>query len=412
MTKQEVLHFLQSYSNSGSALGLSRVELLLDYLQHPQKDLKMIHVAGTNGKGSTIAFLSSVLTEEGYRVGRFQSPWVFDYEEQIRIGEENISEPDFVRIGQKVMDTAKQMVADGHEMPTEFEMLFPMALLYFKEKNCDIVLVEVGLGGEGDATNVIPTPLISIITKISFDHMNYLGDTLEKIATAKAGIIKPLGKVLLASQQPEAKEVFDQKIKSVKGEALPLLELPNDVETGMKGEYQKENAALAFSALMALKSMGYSVSEEGIRRGMKKACWPGRFELLAKEPLFIIDGAHNEDGVRALAQALKQDYPGKEFCLIVGILGDKAYDKMLDIMLPFAKKAVCVTPPNPRALPGEELGKVIAKKRKDLPIIICKDLKEALEKGYFKEKEDTLAFGSLYYIGRLRKEFLLLTDEK
>ena len=422
MTKEEILIFLQSHSNSGSALGLTRVELLFDYLGHPEKELPIVHVAGTNGKGSTIAFLSAILSEAGYRVGRFQSPWVFCYEEQIRLGECPISDEDFMLVGTKVIDAAKEMVRDGYEMPTEFEMLFPMACLYFKEKQCDIALVEVGLGGEGDATNVIPTPILSVITKISYDHMNYLGDSLEEIAKAKAGIIKKGGAVLLQKQKDSVMPVFLNRIKEVDGNLLPLHTLPNTEELhlsewgdgaasewsdllGLKGVYQTENASLAYSAAIALKNMGYDISNHDLFWGLKNAKWPGRFEVLSKEPLFIIDGAHNEDGAKALATSLKRIYNGRKFLFIIGILADKEYEKMLEELLPFASKVLCVTPLNPRALSAKELSEVIKKKNPALQVMPCKSVEEALQKAYYEENEDTVAFGSLYYIGEIRRRF-------
>lgn len=427
MTRKEVLDFLQSHSNSGSALGLSRVELLLDYLHHPEKDLKVVHVAGTNGKGSTIAFLSSILEQANYRVGRFQSPWVFSYEEQIRIGEEPIGEEDFVNVGTKVINAAKQMEKDGYEMPTEFEMLFPMACLFFKEKNCDIALIEVGLGGEGDATNVIPTPVLAVITRIAYDHMNYLGDTLEKIAEAKAGIIKSGGRVLLQKQAENVMPVFERRVKEAGGKLVSLCELPK-VENilknhpkffekerkkdnsklwenilGLKGSYQIENASLAYSAAIQLRSLKYEISDIDIYYGLKNAKWPGRFEILGRKPLFIIDGAHNVDGAHALAASLKQMYPKKKFSFITGILADKEYSKMLDVLLPFANQIYCVTPDNPRALPGEKLAEAIREKNENLPIKICTSIEEALSLTKSDIQQDTLAFGSLYYLGKLRK---------
>ncbi|MCR4674226.1 MAG: bifunctional folylpolyglutamate synthase/dihydrofolate synthase, partial [Lachnospiraceae bacterium] len=329
MTKSELLQFLQSYSNSGSALGLSRVELLLDYLDHPERKLTFIHVAGTNGKGSVIAFLSSVLSIAGYKVGRFQSPWIFDYEEQIKIGEEMISEEDFIHVGEMVKRAAEKMVADGFEMPTEFEMLVPMAFLYFVKENCNLVLLEVGLGGEGDATNVIPTPLLAVITKISYDHMNYLGDTLEEIAKAKAGIIKKGGKVVIAPQTEGVRKVFEEKTNLCQGTLIEVTPLPKEFSLGLKGSYQKENAAISYGVLQELKFLGYDISEKEIEEGFLKTRWPGRFELLNEEPVFLVDGAHNEDGANALAKSLKEYFPNKKFHMIVGILADKAYDKML-----------------------------------------------------------------------------------
>ncbi|MCR5547023.1 MAG: bifunctional folylpolyglutamate synthase/dihydrofolate synthase [Lachnospiraceae bacterium] len=405
MTKNQLLSFLQSYSNSGSALGLSRVELLLDYLSHPEKKLKFVHVAGTNGKGSTIAFLSSVLSQAGYRVGRFQSPWIFDYEEQIRIGETLISEEDLIAVGKEVISCAKQMVKDGYEMPTEFEMLVPMAFLYFLKQNCDIVLLEVGLGGEGDATNVIPTPLISVITKISYDHMNYLGETIEEIAMAKAGIIKEGGKVVLSPQPREAEEVFSKRINLCHGDLFEWKEIPKEFVLGLKGGYQRENASLAYTTLLLLQQLGYEISNEDMKKGFESATWPGRFEVLKEQPLFLVDGAHNEDGARALAKALEETYPDKKFSVIIGILADKEYEKILDLMLPYANKVFCITPENPRALPKEDLKQVIVEKKKGLPVTCCESLFDALKESYYNDNEPTLAFGSLYYVGKIRKLF-------
>ena len=278
------------------------------------------------------------------------------------------------------------------------------------------------LGGEGDATNVIPTPILSVITKISYDHMNYLGDSLEEIAKAKAGIIKKGGAVLLQKQKDSVMPVFLNRIKEVDGNLLPLHTLPNTEELhlsewgdgaasewsdllGLKGVYQTENASLAYSAAIALKNMGYDISNHDLFWGLKNAKWPGRFEVLSKEPLFIIDGAHNEDGAKALATSLKRIYNGRKFLFIIGILADKEYEKMLEELLPFASKVLCVTPLNPRALSAKELSEVIKKKNPALQVMPCKSVEEALQKAYYEENEDTVAFGSLYYIGEIRRRF-------
>lgn len=420
MTYGEAMEYISGIARFGSHLGLQNVRTLMQYLGNPQDRLKIVHVGGTNGKGSTVSFLSHILMRSGYKTGIYTSPYIERFTERIRIGDEEIGEDDLGRLTESVRDATEEMLRDGYGQPTEFEIVCAIAFLYFTEQECDICVVEVGLGGRLDATNVIPCPLLAVITTISYDHMEYLGNTLGQIAFEKAGIIKRGGDVLLYPQEKEAGEVFLQVSREREAclhhAAMPERILSADLSgtvfllngreyrIRMLGLNQTKNASMAVHAAVLLQKKGYSISEDDIREGLWDTTWPGRFELRRKDPCVILDGAHNLEGMQVLAENLRLYFGDKKIRLIIGILKDKEYGKMLDVILPKADCAYAVCPPSDRALPAGELAGEI-RKRSAIPTVIEPDPAKAYDEAVGKSsREDVVvACGSLYYLGILRK---------
>ncbi len=366
---------------TGSRLGLSRMAELLERLGRPQDDLRFVHVAGTNGKGSVCAYLSRILRCAGLKVGVFSSPWLVDFEEQIQINGTNISPDELREIAEVIRDAADAM--DDH--PTEFEMVFAAALCAFARAQCEMVILEVGLGGRLDATNVIDAPEVCVITPIGFDHTYILGDTIEAIAREKAGIIKQGTCVITCPQEKDAARVIADRAKEVE---VPLFVSDESrlmvgavdenlavrtfayrsqtYQTQMLASYQPRNAALAIEAAQAMRGRGFRVSEAAIEEGVSQAQLVGRFQIVGRNPLTIIDGSHNPMGVRALMETL-EDVCGKKRCVfIMGVLADKDVETMVDTAMPHAEAFVTATPPNPRALSGEMLAELLREKVAEL----------------------------------------------
>ena len=434
-----VLFFLEKVRKRGSMPGLERISALLSLLGDPQKDLKYVHVAGTNGKGSVCAFLASILASSGLVCGVFSSPWIQRYTEQIRIvspgGIGEISPEDLALVTDEIRRACLPLEKEGPGLPTEFELLTAAAILYFRRKRCDIVILEAGMGGRLDSTNVIPCPEAAVLTPISMDHEAFLGHTLTEIAGEKAGIIKEGCSVVSAPQKEEVLSVIKERCLE-KGASLTIAQVPRLLSSGplgteftlegygpgpegeekaeasdpspfrirLAGAFQPQNASLALQAALVLGKKGFPVTGASIRQGLFKAIWPGRFEILSADPPFIIDGAHNPDGIRALTESLSLCFPGKKLTMIAGVLADKDYEAMFREMIPFAESYITVTVPNPRALPAEDLAEYIRKcGGRAQP---SSSLEEALEKALCLQKKGhtagILAFGSLYYIGKIR----------
>lgn len=341
------------------SLGLERTRELLHALGDPQDRLRFVHVAGTNGKGSTCALCASILEQAGYRVGLFTSPALYRFEDRLRVNGSIISLEELRDITLRVKDAADAM--DEH--PTEFELLTAVAFCYFERSACDIVVMEVGLGGRLDSTNVIETAEASVITPISFDHCALLGSTLAKIAGEKAGIIKRGAPVVSAPQEPEVRTVIEDAAANAQSTlvevALAQLEGTNerfsyrertDLSLGLAGPFQLVNAATALDTIDLLKSRGWSVSEEAIREGLRAASWPGRFEVVCEEPLILFDGGHNVSGMDALARALNDRYPSHARIVLTGVLADKDHEAMAKRLVSFADEIIAITPSNSRAL--------------------------------------------------------------
>ncbi|MCR5651593.1 MAG: bifunctional folylpolyglutamate synthase/dihydrofolate synthase [Lachnospiraceae bacterium] len=419
MNYEDARRYIDSIARFGSKLGLENIENLMKDLGDPQKKMRFVHVAGTNGKGSTVAFLSQILISSGYRTGMYTSPFVERFSERIRVDGEEIGEEDFARLATKVKEAAVRMKEEGKGEPTEFEVITAIAFLYFFEKKCDICVLEVGLGGRLDATNVIKEPLLCMITPISYDHTDILGDTLEKIAFEKAGIIKKDSTVLVYPQENGVMEVIEGVCRERKADLFvcPLPDGPSksgingvDFELeGIKysisllGDYQINNASMAVKAAQILRDKGFDIKPDQVKEGLFKAGWPARFEMIRREPRVVIDGSHNVQGMLRLSSSLRLYFQDTPVIFIIGILKDKDYGKMLDEILPLAKEVYTVTVPSGRSLSADELLSEV-KKRSGVPAKAVPDpvsaYKEALKKA---EASDVIcACGSLYYVGLIR----------
>ena len=382
---------------------LDLIRVLLMRLGNPEKKIAAVHITGTNGKGSTSAFLTQMLTEGGYKTGLYTSPAMTRITERIRIGLTEIPEAAFAAYAERVRAEAEKMAAAGEGSPSEFEQVTALAFLYFAEEACDIAVIEAGLGGRLDATNVIPAPLLAIFTPVSFDHMEVLGDTLALIAAEKAGIIKlGTGAVLSAPQEEEVLQVLKGRAAEM-GVPFYAAGVP-DIDVSFAGSYQRGNASLAAAAVRLLADR-FPVSEAAVRRGAETMRWPGRYELLQTDPCVIADGAHNAAGVRTLMESLSGQYPGKRFIFITGVLADKQVDEMLDAAAPYAKMFFTVTPDSVRALPAEALCERL--RERGLKAEACESAEAAVRRALdAADVSDVIcAFGSFYFIGKVRSCF-------
>lgn len=421
MNYRECRVYIDNAQKYGSVLGLDNMREMLQRLGNPQDSLEFVHVAGTNGKGSVLAYISTVLARAGYQVGRYVSPPIYTYLERMEINGAAISEEDFARHLTAVAEVVASMTEEGLPHPTPFEIETAVAFLYFKEEKCHIVALETGLGGLLDATNLITTTKLAIITSISMDHMDYLGNTLREIARNKAGIIKPGCQVVTALQKDEAMEVVKNTCRNLqvsmyvadKKEAYvkkrdymgQIFEYHGETyEINMAGVFQIENAVVALRALELLQESGYSISREQMLEGMKNTHWGGRFTVLKKSPIFIIDGAHNPEAALKLEESVREYFPGKTIYYIMGVFKDKEYEKVAKITAPYAREIFTVaTPNNERALPPEALARVVKKYNKH--VSSRKTLEEAVEAAYSKAKEEDviIAFGSLSFLGNITR---------
>jgi dihydrofolate synthase/folylpolyglutamate synthase len=421
MDIREAMEFINSTTWQGSRLGLERMELLLRMLGNPEKKLKYIHIAGTNGKGSTAVMLASVLTEAGYKTGLYTSPYIQCFNERIQIDGRNIPDESII----SEVENLKDFIAVMEDKPTEFEIITVIAFLYFYHCQCDIVVLEVGMGGRLDSTNIIPTPEVAIITAIDLDHTRELGDTIEKIAREKAGIIKRDCDLVLYQQKRSVYEIINSvcaeqsaRIHSVdfnhieitrsdmSGQCM-IFENHSNVKINLRGEYQQKNAAVVLKTLDVLVKKGWRISETDIRKGMEKAKWPGRFELLSKEPYFLVDGAHNPNGVQALANNIEVYFKNKKIIFLIGVLMDKNYEAMMKIILPYGNRFIVVQPENPRALSKSELANFL-RESFDVNVIEAINVKDGINSALEMVGEDEIiiAFGSLYMVGSIRSFFL------
>ena len=383
MNYEEAMNFIQNTNKFGSVLGLDNIRELLERLGNPQDQLRVVHIAGTNGKGSTLAFLAGIFRESGYRAGRYVSPASFSYEERFRINEENISKKDLCFYMEKIKNVAEEMVKDGLSHPTMFEIETALSFLYFLDKKVDVVLLETGMGGRLDATNVVKKPIATVIASIGMDHMQFLGDTLEKIASEKVGIIKEGCPVISYDNTKEVNEVIKNKAKqmhakvtfvnsagirvlqeSLNGESFSYRSSDGrwyeKIEIPLLGRHQINNAALALETLNVIKNY-YCISDFQTEDGMRKTIWRGRIEILEREPMVICDGAHNPDGAKSLLSFLQNNFTNQRLIYIMGVLSDKDYEQMVQILAPAADKIYTVAPDNPRALSSRELCNCISK---------------------------------------------------
>ncbi len=425
MNYNESLKYIEETHKFGMRLGLDNIEKLLELLGNPQDKLNIIHVAGTNGKGSTCSFITSILKGSGYKVGLYTSPYLETFTERIRINGINIPQEDVARIVTLIKKKIDYMVANGYHYPTEFEIVTAMAFYYYYEQNVDFVALEVGLGGRYDATNVIKTSKVSVITSISLDHVGILGDTIAKIAYEKGGIIKENGVAIVYDQSDEAKDViksickeknaqyiearFDN-VKIIKSDinsqtySCKLMDKKyNDLEIELIGEHQINNSIVALNTIEYLnKTENLNINEDAIRLGLINTRWPGRIEKIMDKPTFIIDGAHNEDGAKSLARALEKNFNNKKSTLLIGMLEDKDIDGVLDILMPYFDKVITTTPDNPRAIDCEILKEKISKYTDD--VISNSNIEEDVKYTFDNAGEDDviISAGSLYMIGTVR----------
>ena len=376
MNIEEALSYIHKTKWLGTKPGLSRTRRLLGALGDPQKSLKFVHVAGTNGKGSTCAMIASILHESGFCVGLYTSPYITVFNERMQVDGQNITDDELIHIVETIRPAADAMTDDP---PTEFEVITAAAMLYFLEKKCDLVVLEVGMGGTLDSTNVIEAPecACSVICAIGLDHTAYLGDTVEKIAAVKAGILKENAPVVMYPEKESVEKVIrsaakekhcpltapDFSLLSVQKYSLDGIDFSYGALSGLHlpliGTYQPCNAAVAIETARVLRMRGYSISDEDIRRGLSEVVWKGRFEVLRKEPVFLLDGSHNPHGMRATVDAIRQYFGEQKLHFVLGAMADKDVSTMLSLLLPEAERFYTVTAPNPRAMTGEELAQRI-----------------------------------------------------
>ena len=427
MNYDEAMNYIEAVSCSGIMPGLVRIQALLERTGNPEKKCNVIHVAGTNGKGSVCTYIASVLMKAGYRVGRYVSPTLFDYRERIQINGQWISKEDLVHWMDIVRQANAQMQIDGIEGASAFEIETVVAFLYFQNSGCDFVVLETGMGGRLDATNVVTKPVLSVITSIGMDHMRFLGNTIEAISTEKGGIIKEGRPVIIGTGRKEATEVLKHicRVKKsddavVDREAVHICQASlyegqrfdfehyRALQTKMPGCCQSWNAAIAIRAIERMCQMtpeefpvpiaklpGKCVDETIIRVGIEAAYWPGRFEVIEKEPPLIIDGAHNPDGVQSLIDSMRTYLAEWPMILVMGVFADKDYQQMLQMVSGYAETLIAFKPDNPRGLDAKKLADSAIPYFKNS--IAAADQKEALEiaKALSQGQKAIVCFGSL-----------------
>ena len=417
MNVQQALEYIHSVSWKGSVPGLERISELLSLLGNPEKNMKYVHIVGTNGKGSTAVMLSSILKDAGYTVGMYTSPFILTFNERMQVNGEMISNEMLSELTEYIKPFADSMT----DRPTEFELITAIAFEYFKRCKCDIVVLEAGMGGEFDATNVIPSPEVAVFTNIGLDHTDFLGDTVEKIAATKSGIVKKGCHCVIYPSGVSIVEIIGKKCEilgveyrvadftkiqpissSLEGQFFNYNGL-NNLNIRLLGAHQLCNAANVLETIDCLKERGFVVSEENVRNGLKNAFWQGRFEVLCAKPLFIVDGGHNPQCMEALASNIKEYLNNIPIIAVTGVLGDKDFGEMYDIVAPFISEYYLVTPPSPRALKASELEKSISRYGK--PVFACDTVEEGVEKAMAAVPENgaVLAFGSLYMICDIKK---------
>ena len=426
MNVSEALSYIHSVCWKGSIPGLSRTRELLAKMGNPEKKLRFVHIAGTNGKGSTAAMLAAILRQAGYVTGLYTSPYIIKFHERMQVNGEMISDEELCTITEYIRPLAESMT----ESPTEFELVTCIAMEYFVRRGCQIVVMEVGMGGELDSTNVIAAPEASVICNIGLDHTEVLGDTLEKIASAKAGIIKPGCPAVIYREKPSVEAVFEEKCRAVGSELhkadFDAIRLHTHDLTGqvfdfgrfqalhlpLLGEHQLKNAAVVLTTADVLKARGWAITDENIRQGLATVRWPGRFELLRKDPLFIVDGGHNPQCIEALVQNIRQYLAGRPLTVLTGVLADKDYHCMYaDVARQFAARFVTVTPPNPRALDAQALAEYLRQFGK--PVTACDSVDAGVREAIRQAGPDgvVLAYGSLYMVGDIEAAVLSVSKK-
>ena len=416
MRYEDAMSYIHHVTWRGSRLGLERTRELLARIGNPHQKLKFIHISGTNGKGSTAAMLAKILSLAGYQTGLYISPYINRFNERMQMNGVLISDDELAEITTSIRPHAEAMA----DHPTEFELITVIAFEYFRRHAADIVVLEVGLGGELDSTNVIDTPELAVITNIGLDHTRELGPTITDIARAKAGIIKSGGDVVIYDQNPEADAVFAEACSTHQAKltvtdhnrisnvspALDALRFDcspyGTLFCGLTGIYQAKNAAVVITAAERLMEKGWHISEQNLKNGLVSVRWPARFELLSREPLFIADGGHNPQGISAVVESLKEHFPNRTITFLIGIMADKDIPHMIDQLKPIAQEFITVTPDNPRALPAEELASLLT--AGGLTATACDSVADGVALAIRRAGKDGIvcALGSLYMLGEVR----------
>ena len=416
MNATEAIEYIHSVCWKGSIPGLGRTQELLAKMGNPEKKLKFIHIAGTNGKGSTAAMTASILRKAGYRTGLYTSPFIYRFHERMQVDGVEISDEDLAAVTEYVKPLAQSM----EESPTEFELVCCIAFEYFLRKNCDIVVLEVGMGGAFDATNVIEAPEVAVITNIGLDHTEVLGDTVEKIAETKSGIFKDGGRAVVYRSTSSVEEVYEricaERNVSLKKADFAGLNLRSHSLEGqifdcdsrkelflpLLGDHQLHNAAVVLSVADSLIEAGWNITEEHIRDGLRDTRWPGRFDIMQHDPLFIIDGGHNPQCIEALVKNIRDYLTGKKLIVLTGVLADKDYADMYKPVMEYAQEFVCITPPSPRKLEAAELAEHL--RQAGATATACDSIEDGVRTAIEKAGKDgvVLSFGSLYSIGAIR----------
>jgi len=427
MGYEETLEYIHSVQwHRGMKPGLERTQELLRGLGNPEKSLKFVHIAGTNGKGSTAACVAAVLQKAGCRTGLYTSPYILRFNERMQVNGEHISDDELVLMTDEIRPIADAMT----DPPTEFELITALGMKYFLHKNCDIVVLEVGMGGELDSTNVIDTPEVGVITAIGYDHVAELGPTITDIARAKAGIIKTGGDVVIYRGLPEVEAVFE-RIASERGAKLRMTDFSRitrqeftlggvrlcvepygDILLPLVGAYQPKNAMVAITALEVLREKGYKISDRDIVEGLAKVRWPGRFEILGQDPVFILDGAHNPQGIEATAESLRGHFGDRKIIFVVGVMADKDVDAMMGHIAPLAEEFFAVRPDYPRAMDSKTLAEKLSKF--GVPVTACDTVAEGVGCAIGRAGADGVvcALGSLYFSGDIRGSYFSFEKEK
>ena len=424
MRYEEAMKYITGVGNFGSNYGLERTHKLLEYLGNPEKDLKLIHIAGTNGKGSTTSMITEILMGAGYKVGMYTSPFIEEFEERIQINRQNIPKETLATLIDEIKVVVDRVIEEGYNHPTEFEIITVLMLLYFKKEKIDFGVIEVGLGGRLDSTNVI-TPILQVITSISYDHTNLLGNTLEEIAGEKAGIIKKNIPTVVYPQEEGALKVIKNKCAAMESDLytadkdnMKFVKVVNEdkpyqllkykeefnIFLPLLGEHQILNLSVAMKVIEVLNNRKIvNITTESIIKSIKNVTWKGRLEVLSNNPYVVIDGAHNIQGIKTLSRNIKKYFKYENLHLILGILADKDVEEMIKIITPIAKQVYAVTPNSIRAELADDLKNEIVKYNAN-----CRAFDE-YEEAYLealknaKENDIILASGSLYMIGDMRK---------
>jgi dihydrofolate synthase/folylpolyglutamate synthase len=435
MVYGEAMSYICSLEKFGSVLGLDSIRELMKRLGNPQDAVRTVHVAGTNGKGSIITYLEYVLRSAGYRTGKYISPSVVSYWERIQVNGKFIQEDEVAELAERVKQSCEDMVRDGWKHPTVFEFETAMAFLYFLEKKCDVAIIETGMGGDTDATNIIKKPVCEVIASVSMDHMGILGNSLEEIAQCKAGIIKEDTDVVIYGNDPVVEAVMRKKaqqqqarlvkydedaIQNVRKEGFSYcFDYKNhkEVRICLAGEHQIRNAAVALEAVEVLKKHGFEITPEAVREGMQSARWPGRFECICKDPVIVVDGAHNRDAAEKLRLSIENYFPDKKKIFVMGIFRDKEYERIIELTNPLASEIITINSDNPRSIPAEELKEIVKEwkitkgllKEREPAVFSAANPTEgiiqAVKDSYVFGCENTaiIAFGSLSFLGEIRQ---------